>query len=67
MKISIYLWLVVMLWVTVVAAVRGMQAAGRGEVHSLAPPSDPQVLFLLMAEYSNANLQSAARNFSPRG
>jgi len=27
-------------------------------VNSVAPPKDPQVLFLLMAQYSNANLQS---------
>jgi glyoxylase-like metal-dependent hydrolase (beta-lactamase superfamily II) len=77
MKISICLPLVVVLLVTVVAAVRSMQAAGRGEVrasdhpeleywkavNSVAPPSDPQVLFLLMAEYSNANLQSDGAEF----
>jgi hypothetical protein len=32
-------------------------------VNSVAPPQDPQLLFLLMAQYSSANLQS----FSPRG
>jgi len=26
-------------------------------VNSVAPPQDPQLLFLLMAQYSNANLQ----------
>src|SRR5713101_2754045 len=43
-------------------------------VNTVAPPKDPQVLFLLMAQYSNANLQGegaeffAARlkEFSPR-
>ena len=36
-------------------------------VNSVAPPQDPQLLFLLMAEYANANLQGEGAEFSPRG
>src|SRR5690242_20490273 len=32
-------------------------------VNSVAPPRDPQLLFLLMAEYSNANLQDEGAEF----
>src|SRR5260221_9769203 len=32
-------------------------------VNSVAPPQDPQLLFLLMAEYANANLQSEGAEF----
>jgi glyoxylase-like metal-dependent hydrolase (beta-lactamase superfamily II) len=32
-------------------------------VNSVAPPRDPQLLFLLMAQYSNANLQSEGADF----
>jgi len=32
-------------------------------VNSVAPPRDPQLLFLLMAEYSNANLQGEGAEF----
>ena len=32
-------------------------------VNSVAPPQDPQPLFLLMAEYSNANLQGEGAEF----
>jgi hypothetical protein len=32
-------------------------------VNSVAPPRDPQLLFLLMAEYSNANRQDGCRVF----
>src|SRR6266853_6321140 len=32
-------------------------------VNSVAPPKDPQVLFLLMAQYSNANLQGEGAEF----
>jgi len=43
-------------------------------VNSVAPPQDPQLLFLLMAQYSNANLQGegggvllgATEEFGPR-
>jgi glyoxylase-like metal-dependent hydrolase (beta-lactamase superfamily II) len=43
-------------------------------VNSVAPPKDPQLLFLLMAQYSNANMQSDGveffsarlKEFSPR-
>jgi len=32
-------------------------------VNTVAPPQDPQLLFLLMAEYSNANLQGEGAEF----
>ena len=32
-------------------------------VNSVAPPEDPQLLFLLMAEYANANLQGEGAEF----
>jgi len=32
-------------------------------VNTVAPPQDPQLLFLLMAEYSNANMQSEGAEF----
>ena len=32
-------------------------------INSVGPPQDPQVLFLLMAEYSNANLQGEGAEF----
>ena len=32
-------------------------------VNSVAPPHDPQLLFLLMAQYSNANLQAEGADF----
>ncbi len=32
-------------------------------VNSVAPPRDPQLLFLLMAEYSNANMQAEGAEF----
>src|SRR5271169_5982651 len=32
-------------------------------VNTIAPPQDPQLLFLLMAEYSNANLQGEGAEF----
>src|SRR5260370_26737834 len=32
-------------------------------VKSVAPPRDPQLLFLLMAQYSNANLQGEGAEF----
>ena len=32
-------------------------------VNSVAPPQDPQLLFLLMAQYANANLQSEGEEF----
>jgi hypothetical protein len=36
-------------------------------VNTVAPPQDPQLLFLLMAEYSNANLQGEGAEFFRRG
>src|ERR1700676_1813390 len=32
-------------------------------INSVAPPRDPQLLFLLMAQYSNANLQGEGAEF----
>src|SRR6266481_4215818 len=32
-------------------------------VNAAGPPQDPQLLFLLMAEYSNANMQSEGAEF----
>src|SRR5258707_12385005 len=32
-------------------------------VNSVAPPRDPQLLFLLMAQYSNANMQGEGAEF----
>src|SRR5215467_7185098 len=32
-------------------------------VNTVAPPSDPQLLFLLMAQYSNAHLQGEGAEF----
>src|SRR5438445_5450515 len=32
-------------------------------VNAVAPPQDPQLLFLLMAQYSNANLQGEGAEF----
>src|SRR5712692_8346735 len=32
-------------------------------VNSIAPPRDPQLLFLLMAQYSNANMQGEGAEF----
>src|ERR1700731_648631 len=32
-------------------------------VNTVAPPQDPQLLFLLMAEYSNANIQGEGAEF----
>src|ERR1700734_530371 len=32
-------------------------------VNSVAPPKDPQLLFLLMAQYSSANMQSEGAEF----
>jgi len=32
-------------------------------INSVGPPHDPQILFLLMAQYSNANLQSEGAEF----
>ena len=33
------------------------------DVNTVAPPQDPQLLFLLMAEYSNANMQGEGAEF----
>jgi hypothetical protein len=72
-----------LLGTALVASPRGLAAGGSGDssssashhpdldylkaVNSVAPPRDPELLFLLMAEYSNANLQGEGTDFSPRG
>ena len=51
------------------SGIRSSSASHRPEleylkaVNSVAPPRDPQLLFLLMAEYSNANLQGEGAEF----
>ncbi len=78
MKIFIYL-LAALLLGTALGTLHGMPVAraasspqspsGRPEleywkaVNSVAPPQDPQVLFLLTAQYSNANLQGEGVEF----
>src|SRR5215467_7279009 len=63
-----------------VAAVRGGEPAGRPEIayletiNALRPPQDPQLLFILMGEYANANqaergvafLSARLQEFAPR-
>jgi glyoxylase-like metal-dependent hydrolase (beta-lactamase superfamily II) len=78
MKIPIYLSAVLLL-VVFLAALRGapstegigVESSGsrRPEIeylkalNTVAPPQDPQVLFLLMAQYSNANMQGEGAEF----
>src|SRR2546427_11291150 len=45
------------------SASRGPELQYLKAVNSVAPPRDPQLLFLLMAEYSNANLQGEGAEF----
>ena len=42
---------------------RGPELEYLKTVNTVAPPQDPQLLFLLMAEYSNANLQGEGAEF----
>ena len=79
MKISIYLSAVLLLVVFLAAVRRAPSAESsevdsssgsrRPEldylkaVNSVGPPRDPQLLFLLMAQYSNANLQDEGAEF----
>src|ERR1700689_2221545 len=79
MKISIYLSATLLLTVLLAALrgalftesnrVQSSSGARRPEleylkaVNAVAPPQDPQLLFLLMAQYSNANLQEEGAEF----
>jgi len=78
MKTSIYLLAALLLGIALVGLYRvlaagesrsGASAPNRPEleylkaVNSVAPPRDPQMLFLLMAQYSNANLQGEGADF----
>ncbi len=78
MRISIFL-LAVLLLGTLLATMRGTVSEGSGNnspsgshrpeleylktVNSVAPPRDPQLLFLLMAQYANANMQGEGVEF----
>src|SRR3984893_10815389 len=79
MKISIYLSAVLLLVVFLAAVRRAPSAESSGvdsssgsrrpeldylkAVNSVGPPRDPQLLFLLMAQYSNANMQGEGAEF----
>src|SRR6266567_4412967 len=45
------------------SASRGPELEYLKAVNRVAPPKDPQLLFLLMAQYSNANLQGEGAEF----
>src|SRR4029077_14005540 len=77
MKISIFRLLAVLLSIVFGVGLRGAPAGSvpgnsgprRPEleyfkaINSVAPPQDPQILFLLMGQYSNANLQNDGVEF----
>src|SRR5258705_7545577 len=79
MRISAYLLAALLLGTAALVALHSVFAAGESRtsssasprpeleywkaVNSVAPPQDPQVLFLLMAQYSNANLQGEGAEF----
>ena len=79
MKTSVYLLAALLLGTAALAGLHRVFAAGESQtsssasprpeleylkaVNSVAPPRDPQLLFLLMAEYSNANLQEEGAEF----
>ena len=79
MKTSIYLLAALILGTAALVALHRVCAAGgiparssasprpeleyRKAVNGVAPPKDPQVLFLLMAEYSNPNLLGEGAEF----
>jgi glyoxylase-like metal-dependent hydrolase (beta-lactamase superfamily II) len=79
MKTSVYLLAALLLGTTALVGLHSVFAAGERRtsssasprpeleylkaVNSVAPPQDPQLLFLLMAEYSNANLQGEGAEF----
>ena len=79
MKTSVYLLAALLLGTAALVGLHRVFAAGESRtnssasprpeleywkaVNSVAPPQDPQVLFLLMAQYSNANLQGEGAEF----
>src|SRR5713226_305327 len=79
MKIPIYLLVVLLLavFLATLRGAPSAESSGVGSssgsrrpeleylkaVNSVAPPQDPQLLFLLMAQYSNANLQGEGAEF----
>ncbi len=79
MRISAYLLAALLLGTAALVALHSVFAAGESRtsssaslrpeleylkaVNSVAPPLDPQLLFLLMAQYSNANLQGEGAEF----
>src|SRR5271170_2328866 len=79
MKIPIYLLGALLVFGVLLASLSGALGAGKSNhaeasshrpeleylkaVNSVAPPRDPQLLFLLMAQYSNANLQGEGAEF----
>ena len=78
MKTSFYLLAALLLGTAALAGLHRVFAAGEGTsssasprpeleylkaVNSVAPPRDPQLLFLLMAQYSNANRQGEGADF----
>src|SRR3981081_3168400 len=79
MKATLYLSIALALGILVAAVLPMPAAAGRGSdapssahrpefeyleiVNALGPPQDPQLLFLLMAQYANANLQGQGVEF----
>ena len=81
MRTTIYLSCALLVSGVVLAGLRGALGAGQGNhaearsnrpdleylkaVNSAGPTRDPQLLFLLMAEYSNANLQGEGAEFFP--
>jgi len=79
MKTSVYLLAALLLGTATLVGLHRVFAAGESRtsssasshpeleylkaVNSVAPPRDPQLLFLLMAQYSNANLQGEGADF----
>jgi glyoxylase-like metal-dependent hydrolase (beta-lactamase superfamily II) len=79
MRTAIYLLGALLVFGVVLASLCGALGAGQSNhpeasshrpeleylkaVNSVAPPRDPQLLFLLMAQYSNANLQGEGAEF----
>lgn len=79
MRIAIYLLAALLVFGVLLATLSGALGAGQSNhaeasshrpeleylkaVNSVAPPRDPQLLFLLMAQYSNANLQGQGAEF----
>jgi len=78
MKVSIFCLSAVLLSIVFVVGPRGAPAGSVPEnssgrrrpeleyfkvINSVAPPQDPQILFLLMGQYSNANLQNDGVEF----